>query len=39
MVLQRIISEQGQVNEIRSDNDTNLVGGEKELRLVIKDWN
>ncbi len=39
MALRRFISRRGQVKEIRSDNGTNLVGGEKELRLVIKDWN
>ncbi len=39
MALQRFISRRGQVKEIRSDNGTNSVGSEKELRLAIKDWN
>ena len=39
MALRRFISRTGQVKEIRSDNGTNLVGSEKELRLAIKDWN
>ena len=39
MALRRFISRRGQVKEIRSDNGTNLVGGEKELHLAIKDWN
>ena len=39
MALRRSISRRGQVKEICSDNGTNLVGGEKELRLAIKDWN
>ncbi|KAL7880984.1 hypothetical protein SRHO_G00032380 [Serrasalmus rhombeus] len=29
----------GQVQELRSDNDTNFVGGEHELRQVMEEWN
>ena len=36
---QRFISRRGQVKEMWSDNDTNLVGGECELREAIKEWN
>ena len=39
IALRRFISRRGQVKEIRLDNGTSLVGGEKELRLAIKDWN
>lgn len=39
MALRRFISRRGQVKEIRSDNGTNLTGGEKELREALKEWN
>ena len=39
MALRRFISRRGQVKEIRSDNGTNLVGGEKEIRQSIQEWN
>ena len=37
--LQRFICRRGQVKEIRSDNGTNFVGAEKELRTAILKWN
>ena len=37
--LQRFISRRGQPTIIRSDNGTNLVGGSKELRQAIQEWN
>lgn len=37
--LQRLIATCGQVVEIRSDNGTNFLGAERELRQAIKDWN
>nr|XP_039272687.1 uncharacterized protein LOC120346953 [Styela clava] len=39
MSLRRFISRRGQVVEIRSDNGTNFVSGEQELRNSIKTWN
>ena len=39
MALRRFIARRGQVKVIRSDNSTNLVGGEKELRHAIQEWN
>lgn len=39
MALRRFIARRGQVKEIRSDNGTNLVGGEKELHYAIQEWN
>lgn len=39
MALRRFISRRGQVKEVRSDNGTNLVGGNKELHRSIKEWN
>ncbi|XP_077971347.1 uncharacterized protein LOC144425701 [Styela clava] len=39
MSLRRFISRRGQVVEIRSDNGTNFVSGEQELRNAIKSWN
>jgi len=37
--LQRFICRRGQPVEIRSDNGTNLVGAEKELRRSVAEWN
>ena len=37
--IRRFIARRGQVREIRSDNGTNLVGAERELREEIKRWN
>ena len=37
--LRRFAARRGQVKEIRSDNGTNFVGGEKELRHAIAEWN
>lgn len=37
--LQRFICSRGQVKEIRSDNGTNFMGAEKELRTAILKWN
>ena len=37
--LRRFQARRGQVREIRSDNATNLTGGEKELRSEIQKWN
>ena len=37
--LRRFIARRGQVQEIRSDNGTNFIGGERELREAIKGWN
>jgi hypothetical protein len=39
LALRRFIARRGQVKEMRSDNGTNLVGGEKELRKALDDWN
>ena len=38
-VLHRFLARRGQVNLIRSDNGSNLVGAEKELRLSLHKWN
>ena len=38
-VLRRFIARRGQINKIRSDNGTNFVGAEKELRRAISEWN
>ena len=35
----RFIGRRGQLLRIRSDNGGNFVKGEKELRLVVGDWN
>ena len=37
--IRRFVARRGQVREIRSDNGTNFVGAEKELKLEIKKWN
>jgi len=37
--LQRFICRRGQPKEIRSDNGTNFVGGERELREAVAEWN
>ena len=37
--LQRFISRRGEPTEIRSDNGTNLVGAQRELRRALQDWN
>ena len=37
--LRRFIARRGQVKEIRSDNGSNFVGGERELRVMIDSWN
>ena len=36
LALRRLIARRGQVKEIRSDNGTNFVGGEKELCVMIE---
>ena len=35
----RFISRRGQVQEIRSDNGTNFIAAEKELKEALKEWN
>lgn len=37
--LRRFIARRGQVLELRSDNGTNFVGAERELRTAIEHWN
>lgn len=37
--LRRFIARRGQVKEMRSDNGTNFVGADHELRKAIKEWN
>ena len=39
MLLRRFIARRGQVEEFRSDNGANLVGGARELKDCIKNWN
>lgn len=38
-VLRRFIARRGQVKTMRSDNGTNFIGGEAELKLAIQSWN
>ena len=37
--LRRFTARRGQVRELRSDNGTNFVGGERELKKAIEQWN
>ena len=37
--MRRFVARRGNPEEIRSDNGSNFVSGEKELRKCIKDWN
>ena len=37
--LERFICRRGRPKEVRSDNGTNLVGGQRELREAIRQWN
>ena len=37
--LQRFICRRGEPKELRSDNGTNFIGAEKELRVAISKWN
>ena len=37
--LRRFIARRGQPEQIRSDNGSNFVSGEKELREAVKEWN
>lgn len=37
--LRRFIARRGQVKEMRSDNGTNFVGADRELKKAIKEWN
>ena len=37
--LQRFMSRRGQVKMLQSDNATNFVGAEKELRVAVEGWN
>ena len=39
LALRRFIARRGQVQEIRSDNGTNITSGERELRESIEAWN
>ena len=39
MVLRRFLNTRGKVKELRSDNGTNFVGAEREVRESIKQWN
>lgn len=37
--LRHLIARRGQVQELRSDTGTNLVGGERELKAAMEQWN
>ena len=37
--IRRFVARRGQVREIQSDNGTNLVGANKEMKTAIKTWN
>ena len=37
--LRRFIAQRGQVTKMRSDNGTNFVGAERELKYAISEWN
>lgn len=37
--LRRFVARRGQVQELRSDNGTNFIGAERELRTAIEQWN
>ena len=37
--LRHFIARRGQVQELRSDNGTNFIGAERELRTAIEQWN
>ncbi|KAL2083669.1 hypothetical protein ACEWY4_021442 [Coilia grayii] len=37
--LRRFVARRGQVQELRSDNGTNFVGAERELKRAIEEWN
>lgn len=37
--LRRFIARRGQVQELRSDNGTNFIGAERELKVAIEKWN
>ncbi|TKS65758.1 hypothetical protein D9C73_028515 [Collichthys lucidus] len=37
--IRRFVSRRGQVQQIRSDNGTNLISADRELRTAIQEWN
>jgi hypothetical protein len=39
LALRRFIARRSQIKEMYSDNGTNFIGGERELREAIEDWN
>ena len=39
MVLRRFLNTRGKVKQVRSDNGTNFIGAERELREAINQWN